>query len=131
MVDYNKHGKWYHGSSFKLDQIKKGSTITQNRDVARIFSHKPEIVSIDDKWRILHNGVQPGFLYEVAEPITTTDAIPHPRTTMQPGLEWLITRSLKVRLLCGTTPHPEEQLSEGQIVHFKAIHKKQTQDNSS
>jgi len=38
-VDYSK--PWYHGSPLKLDVLRAGSTMTQWRDLARVFSHKP------------------------------------------------------------------------------------------
>ena len=119
MEMYEEDGKWYHGSPFKLKVLREGSTITQKRDLARIFSHKPEIVSIEDSGRILHNGVRPGFLYEISETITSEDVVPHPRTTMQLGYEWIISRPLQVKLLCETTPRSEELLTKAYIAELK------------
>jgi len=54
----------------------------------------------------------PGYLYTVADEIQPGDVVPHPRTTMAPGDEWLTTRELRLRLLCSTVPAPEEQLTD-------------------
>jgi hypothetical protein len=35
--DYNK--AWYHGSPLELKILRKGSTITQDRELAMAFSH--------------------------------------------------------------------------------------------
>ena len=113
------NGHWYHGSPFQIKVLRKGSTITQMQDLARIFSHKPSIVSIDDNGEILHTGVLPGFLYRIDEDVSSEDVVPHPRSTMQSGYEWIITRPLKVRLLCVTTPRPEEQLTDDQIERLR------------
>ena len=102
-----------------MDILKVGSTITQNIDLARIFSHKPEIVSIDDDGHIMHNGEKSGYLYEIDEAIGKDDLLPHPRTTMRPGDEWLITRPLRVALICTTILKPEELLSPEDIVRFR------------
>jgi hypothetical protein len=37
---------WYHGSPLELTTLHEGSTITQKRELARIFSHKPTRVSV-------------------------------------------------------------------------------------
>ena len=110
-----EEGHWYHGSPYELKVLRKGSTITKMRDLARIFSHKPEIVSIDNNGHILHTGVQPGYLYQITETVTSEDVVPHPRSTMQSGYEWIINRPLKVSLLCVTIPCPDERLSEEDI----------------
>ena len=112
-VDYSK--PWYHGSHLTVTVLRAGSTITQWRDLARVFSHKPPIVSIWDERRIQHNGRQPGYLYEIAESVAPEDVEPHPRTTMGPGDEWLTHRGLRLRLIGGTTVRPEELLSDEDI----------------
>jgi hypothetical protein len=90
---------WFHGSPFELTTLRPGSTITQDRHLAEVFSHKPGLVSIADDGRIQHNGTLPGFLYQVCEPVRPKDVDPHPRSTMQPGQEWLTRRELKVMLI--------------------------------
>jgi len=112
-VDYSK--PWYHGSPLRLDVLRTGSTMTQWRDLARVFSHKPLIVSISDGREIQHNGTRPGYLYEVAEPVAAEDVELHPRTTMGPGDEWLTHRELRLRLIGETTVRSEEFLSDADI----------------
>jgi hypothetical protein len=112
-MDYSQ--PWYHGSPFELRTIRKGSTITQDRDLARIFSHKPPIVSIDDDGSIKHNGTEPGYLYVIAEDVTADDVYAHPRTTMRPGDEWLTTRELRVRFIGSAMPRKEELFTEEEL----------------
>ena len=40
--------EWFHGSPLRLETLTTGSTITPLRDLARVFSHKPALVSLDD-----------------------------------------------------------------------------------
>ena len=51
---------WYHGSPLELRVLREGSTITQDRHLATVFSHKPTVVSMEDDGRLRHNGTQPG-----------------------------------------------------------------------
>ncbi|MBN1878148.1 MAG: hypothetical protein JXA33_28260 [Anaerolineae bacterium] len=122
-VHFDLARPWYHGSPFELRTIRAGSTITQNRELARIFSHKPPLVAIDDDGSIKHTGTQPGYLYSIAEDIHPGDVKPHPRTTMRPGDEWLTTRELRVRFLCATQPVAEELLTEEDIAALYEKHK--------
>jgi hypothetical protein len=101
---------WYHGSPLELTILRRGSTVTQSRNLARAFSHKPTILSITDEGHIQHNGTAPGFLYQIDEAIRPGDVEPHPRTTMDPGLEWLTTRDLRLTLI-----EPVE-LSDGEML---------------
>ena len=107
-----RSGDWFHGSPLGLTILREGSTITQRRELARVFSHKPSIVSLGDDGRIQHNGSLPGHLYCVDEPVSEGDVVPHPRTTMGPGDEWLTTRELRLRWIEDTVPRAEELLSE-------------------
>jgi quercetin dioxygenase-like cupin family protein len=106
---------WYHGSPYELTELLVGSTITQDRHLAEVFSHKPAIVSVDDNGAIRHNGTLPGYLYRIAEPVSAEDVAPHPRSSMAPGAEWLTQRSLRVERIAQTTPVPAEYLSEADI----------------
>ncbi|WP_339260549.1 hypothetical protein MKY85_11740 [Paenibacillus sp. FSL R5-0749] len=112
--DYSK--PWFHGSPMLLDELLVGSTITQDRELARIFSHKPSIVALDEHGTRLHNGKLCGYIYILDEEITSEDVYPHPATTMNPGEEWLIKRGLKVRKIDETKTRTEEQLSEEEEV---------------
>jgi len=115
--DYSK--PWYHGSPFKINTLRKGSTITQDRDLARVFSHKPTLVSISDDGAIQHDGKEPGLLYRVAEEVKPGDVRPHPRSSMEPGKEWLTNRELRVALIGPTDVAPAEKLTEAEIADFR------------
>ena len=110
---------WYHGSPLELRVLREGSTITQDRHLATVFSHKPTVVSMEDDGRLRHNGTQPGFLYRIAEPVTAEDVIPHPRTTMKPGDEWLTSRPLRLALIGTTAPLAEERLMDEDIAALR------------
>jgi hypothetical protein len=114
-MDFDPSRPWYHGSPSQLTSIRAGSTITQRRELARIFSHKPTIVSVADDGRIQHNGSLVGYLHVIAEEVGSDDVAPHPETTMGPGDEWLTKRDLRVRLLSLVEVLPEEQLSAADL----------------
>ena len=119
-MQYRPDRPWYHGSPLELTTIRKGSTITQKRELARIFSHKPPLVSVDDDGTIKHTGRQPGYLYVIAEDVAPDDVIPHPRTTMGPGDEWLTTRELRLELIGPTVPVLEESLTDEELADLQA-----------
>ena len=110
---------WYHGSPLELTSIRAGSTITQDRDLARVFSHKPPIVSLDDDGSLRHTGTTSGYLYRVAEPVGAEDVYPHPHSSMPPGAEWLTRRALRVALIGPTVVRDEERLSEEQAADLR------------
>lgn len=112
---------WYHGSPYELITIRKGSTITQNKDLARVFSHKPPCVSIDDEGNIKHNGIIEGYLYKIDEVIEEGDVYEHPRTTMGKGLEWLTTKELKVSFIEKTYIKNYEKLTDDDIEELKKL----------
>jgi hypothetical protein len=85
---------WFHGSPLELTSLRSGSTITQHRRLAEVFSHKPATVCAEDDGSIRHNGTAVGYLHLIAEPLQAVDVTPHPRTTMEPGWEWLTKREL-------------------------------------
>ncbi len=111
--------QWYHGSPFRLTRLLPGSTITPDRHLAEIFSHKPAFVSVDDDGTIKHNGAAEGLLYVVAEEILPGDVSPHPHTSMQPGKEWLTQRKLKVDLIGLVQIVNEELLTEEEIAELR------------
>jgi hypothetical protein len=110
---------WYHGSPTKLTWLRIGSTITQDRELARIFSHKPTLVCQDDdvagRRVFKHNGTQPGYLYRLVAPICETEIEPHPASTMAAGQEWLTRYVLRVELVEPTVIDTEEILSEAEV----------------
>lgn len=111
--------EWFHGSPERLHSIRVGSTITRERGLARVFSHKPSIVSQDHDGSggliLRHTGRMPGFLYRIAEQVGAQDVDPHPTTTLSPGQEWLTRRELRVELLEATAVVEEELLSEVEV----------------
>ena len=92
---------WYHGSPLELTELLAGSTITQWRELAQAFSHKPSMLAYDTVGgTIRHNGQHNGILYLVDEPVAEgVDIYKHPRTTMDDGVEWLTKRPLRLRVL--------------------------------
>ena len=91
---------WYHGSNKIFEILEEGSTITQWKELAEAFSHKPTLLAIDDDNSIFHNGKEYGYLYIVDEPIKIgIDIYAHPKTTMGEGLEFLTKRKIKVKMI--------------------------------
>ena len=99
MTTWNFSLPWYHGAQQELTTLRVGSSITQNRDIARIFSHRPAITSIEDDGSMKHNGTAPGYLHLVDEPLSADDVEPHPHPINESKWEWLIKREVKVRLI--------------------------------
>ncbi len=112
--------EWYHGSPERLTTLRAGSTITQTRDLARIFSHKPDTACLLDDGRMLHTGTRPGFLYRVAAAPSQGDLLPHPASTMGEGLEWITLRDLPLELLCGTAARAAEHLDTAILAAHEA-----------
>ncbi|MBS6564248.1 MAG: hypothetical protein DBY09_06095 [Selenomonadales bacterium] len=95
-----QNGVWYHGSDEIFSKLKVGSTITQWKELAEAFSHKPTQLSYDDNGIIKHNGVRNGYLYVINEPIEIgADIYQHPNTSMDEGVEFLTKRALKVKMI--------------------------------
>jgi hypothetical protein len=119
-MEWDVSKPWYHGSPVKLTWLRVGSTITQDRELARIFSHKPNLVSQDidvtGRRRVKHNGTEPGYLYRIIKPITQTEIDPHPRSTIGAGQEWLTRQELEVELLEPTIIDTEEVMSAAEII---------------
>ena len=105
---------WYHGTPLRLTAIREGSTIIQDRDLARVFSHKPSLLLVSvgmEAARIKHDGTTPGLLYRVAEDVRPGDVRPHPRSSMGCGKEWLTNRELRVTLVGPTEIVEQERLT--------------------
>jgi hypothetical protein len=117
-MEFDPCQAWYHGSPGRFKVLHSGSTITQKPDLARVFSHKPSIVSISDEGAIKHDGRLAGYLYVVAEEVFPKDVIPHPHSTMQEGDEWLTVRDLAVHLLGPTELALEEQLTDEELARL-------------
>lgn len=102
------HTEWFHGSPKKLTILHTGSTVTPVRILARAFSHKPEILSIEvnenedtgkRQYKILHNGTKYGYLHRVLVTHPETDLIQHPDSKGAPGEEMLTTHDLPLEFL--------------------------------
>lgn len=110
---------WYHGSPWQLVTLLSGSTVTQDRRLAEVFSHKPSLVCDWGDGRIQHNGSLPGFLYAIAEPLQPGDLYPHPLSSMEPGKEWLTRRELRLVLIGPVDITEEELITEQEIARLK------------
>jgi hypothetical protein len=115
MTDWNYSLPWYHGAQQEITLLRAGSSISQDRDIARIFSHRPAILSQEDDGTRKHNGTTPGFLYLIDEEIRPEDVYPHPHPINESRWEWITTRELRVRLLERTSLRPEELLTNEEI----------------
>jgi hypothetical protein len=126
-ITFDASCPWYHGSPLVLELLREGSTITQDEELARAFSHKPAVLALEDDTQLLqagarrirHNGTLPGLLYIIDEPVSAGDVYPHPQTSMTPGLEWLTRRSLRLRLLGPVPVNPSEFLTEADIEELR------------
>ncbi len=113
---------WYHGSPLELTAIRAGSTITHDRDLARVFSHNPPIVSMEDDGAIRHTGTLPGYLYRIAEPVGAEDVYAHSNSSMPPGAEWLTRRELRVALIGPTEVREKERLTEQDVAELRRLY---------
>ncbi len=99
-IDVIENGVWYHGSNRIFNILNTNSTITQWKELAEAFSHKPSSLSYDDDGKIDHNGTEKGYLYIIDEPINFgIDICQHPKTSMDKNAEFLTKRPLKVKLI--------------------------------
>ena len=97
-IQLKPDGIWYHGSNKIFSELRAGSTITQWKELAEAFSHKPPILGYDADGSIFHNGTEEGYLYIIDAPVTVgEDIYQHPNTTMDKNAEFLTRRPLKVR----------------------------------
>ena len=122
MVDWDYRRPWYHGSQQPLTTLRAGSSITQNSDVARVFSHRPSLVSMSDDGSIetiKHDGTTPGYLYVVSEEVRPEDVYPHPHPVNADRWEWLTTRELSVKLIGPTEVREEERLADEEIAALR------------
>ena len=113
--------EWFHGSPLRLAVLRAGSTITPAYDLARVFSHKPGLVSLDEagsELRLMHNGEQAGRVYRVLG-VAEEDVIPHPTSSMAEGLEWLTRRDLALELVGAVEIRLEEFLSVEAVQRLK------------
>ncbi len=99
-IEIKPDGVWYHGSNVFFTELKAGSTITQWRELAEAFSHKPGALGYDDDGLNSHNGTEKGYLYIIDEWIDIQkDIYQHPGTTMDQNAEFITKRPLKVKMI--------------------------------
>jgi hypothetical protein len=108
---------WFHGTPYKLLMLAASSTVTQNREMARVFSHKPAVVTYDaDRGAFKHTGpIFTGYLYQVDEEVGQGDVTVPASSDMNPGDEWVTTRPLRVRLLEETVIRPAEMMGKNEL----------------
>ena len=119
MADWNYKLPWYHGSQQALTTLRAGSSITQNCAIARVFSYRPALFSVEDDGSFKHNGTVQGYLYNVDEEIKPEDVYPHPHPINASKWEWLTRRELKVRFLERPIVRDEERLMEADIAELQ------------
>ena len=118
MPDWDYSRAWYHGARQALTRLRSGSSITQRRDVAKAFSHRPTLLSMSDA-SLKHDGASPGYLYLVAEEIAPDDVHPHPHPVNAARWEWLTRREVKLELIERTEVTAEESLTDEQISELR------------
>ncbi len=112
--DYRR--PWYHGSPHgNLNRLNPDSAITQNREAARAFSHKPSVVSCSGSSVLYDGKIEEGFLYRVAEEIRPEDVDCPEFGGNEDRVEWLIKRPLAVEFVQRTRVRPEELLTEARV----------------
>ena len=119
MQDFDYTLTWYHGSQQELTKLRIGSSITQNRNVAKAFSHRPSLLTQSEGGTVKHDGVTPGYLYTVADEIGPDDVRPHPHPVNLTRWEWLTNRELKLELIEQTVVTDAERLTDQEIAEIK------------
>lgn len=108
---------WYHGSPEELSVLGRGSWVTQFKELAKAFSHKPALISLGgDCVKVKHNGRLPGFLYTVSEPVDPDD-VTYLRDTAQ--THWKTNRDLRLRLVAMLPLDDPPQLSEEEVAELR------------
>ena len=119
MQDFDYTLTWYHGSQQELTTLRVGSSITQDKTVAKAFSHRPSLLTMSEGGTVKHDGVTSGYLYTVADEICPDDVHPHPHPVNATRWEWLTNRELKLKLIEQTIVTDEERLTVQEITEMK------------
>ena len=119
MRDYDYKLTWYHGSQQELTTLRIGSSITQNRNVAKAFSHSPSLLTMSERGTVKHDSATPGYLYIIADEIGSDDVHPHPHPVNTTRWEWLTNRELKLKLIEQTIVTDEERLTDQEITEIQ------------
>lgn len=117
--EYDYNGVWYHGSDRRLTILRRGSSITKAKSVAKAFSHQPSLVEWPNIDRVRHDGAVPGFLYRVAEAIGPNDVHPHPHPVNVDRWEWLTERDLTLEFIEATVVTAAERLTDEEIAESR------------
>ena len=97
--------------------LRKGSWVTQFKELAKAFSHRPSLISFgDDSQTVKHNGQQPGFLYIVSEEVGPDD-VSYLRDTAQ--THWQTQYDLQVSLVAELPVDDPPQLSQEAITAMR------------
>jgi len=108
---------WYHGSPEEITVLRKGSWVTQFEQMAKAFSHRPTLMSLDDDCEsVKHNGQWPGFLYMVSKFIGPDD-VTYLRDTAQ--THWQTNRDLRLRLVAELPLDDPPQLNKEEITELR------------
>ena len=105
-----------------MSRLRAGSSITQNKSVAKAFSHRPSIVSWSDEGDIKHDGSTPGYLHLVSEAVGPDDVRPHPSPVNEGRWEWLTNREFALELIEGTMVTPIERLTDEEMRCLRVKH---------
>ena len=119
MQDFDYTLTWYHGSQQELTTLRVGSSITQDKTVAKAFSHRPSLLTMSEGGTVKHDGVTSGYLYTVADEIGPDDVHPHPHPVNATRWEWLTNRELKLKLIEQTIVTDKERLTDQEITEMK------------
>ena len=119
MQDFDYTLTWYHGSQQELTTLRVGSSITQDKTVAKAFSHRPSLLTMSEGGTVKHDGVTSGYLYTVADEIGPDDVHLHPHPVNATRWEWLTNRELKLKLIEQTIVTDEERLTDQEITEIK------------
>lgn len=87
--------------------------MTQFKELAKAFSHKPSLISFgDDHQTVKHDGQEPGFLYALFGPVSadTVSYLPHTALT-----HWQTQCDMCVRLLSELPIDDPPQLSAEEV----------------
>ena len=117
MKDCDYDAPWYHGSPEELVELRTGSWVTQFREMAKAFSHRPSLMSLDDDGQtVRHDGKRIGYLYVVSEAVGPQD-VRYLANTAQ--THWETLRPLSVRRVAELPVDDPPQLTPDEIAEMR------------
>ena len=99
MQDFDYALTSYHSSQQKLTILRVGSSITQNRNMAKALSRRPSLPTQSEGGAVKHDDVTPGYLYIIADETGPDDVYPQPHPVNVTRWEGLTNRELKLELI--------------------------------